>query len=255
MPSKVLALAKLTWLDLWSRGVGLSFLAINGLFLIAPNLIRVAGSTLDAATELALSELSQLRLCLSLALNLGIGLAAYLAVGSVEREVSQRTLTAVLVRPLSRRDYLLGRVLGLAGFFVPHVSIALAIAGCLALTRTTGLASRDAFDALIALVSGLTWILMALPLAAISSTRTALVLLTVPRIIPGLLNALPGDRFPLSRAIVAAAGQLTCPELPEFGGSPSMNAALTLAAALAYALAFFIACAWVYERQDPRLRP
>ncbi|KYH32472.1 ABC transporter permease [Neomoorella mulderi] len=133
-------MALFTFREAWRKKVALiagaltlAFLILygTGLHFITRDMVNTANPTATAASYYAMMQAVTLFvLGIYLASFLAAGLAVLAAVGSVAGEIENGTLYTLAVRPLSRRDLLLGKFLGLAAMLVTYAALFfLALAG------------------------------------------------------------------------------------------------------------------------------
>lgn len=123
-------MAAFTFREAWRKKVVLiagiltvAFLALygTGLHFIGKNIARYSGGPADP-----MGQLQAILLFVTgvyMASFLVAGLAILAAVGSVSSEIENGTLYALAVRPLSRRELLLGKFLGQAAMLVTYAAI------------------------------------------------------------------------------------------------------------------------------------
>lgn len=133
-------MALFTFREAWRKKVAiiagaltLAFLILygTGLHFITRDMVNTANPAATAASYFAMMQTVTLFvLGIYLASFLAAGLAVLAAVGSVAGEIENGTLYTLVVRPLSRRDLLLGKFLGLAAMLVTYAALFfLALAG------------------------------------------------------------------------------------------------------------------------------
>ncbi|WP_406678288.1 ABC transporter permease [Moorella sp. ACPs] len=133
-------MALFTFREAWRKKVALiagaltlAFLILygTGLHFITRDMVNTANPAATAASYYAMMQAVTLFvLGIYLASFLAAGLAVLAAVGSVAGEIENGTLYTLAVRPLSRRDLLLGKFLGLAAMLVTYAALFfLALAG------------------------------------------------------------------------------------------------------------------------------
>jgi len=133
-------MALLTFREAWRKKVALiagaftlAFLILygTGLHFITRDMVNTANPAATAASYFAMMQaISLFVMGIYLASFLVAGLAILAAVGSVTGEIENGTLYTLAVRPLSRRDLLLGKFLGLAAMLVSYAALFfLALAG------------------------------------------------------------------------------------------------------------------------------
>ncbi|GEA15136.1 MAG: type transport system permease protein [Moorella sp. (in: firmicutes)] len=133
-------MALFTFREAWRKKVAfiagaltLAFLILygTGLHFITRDMVNTANPAATAASYFAMMQTVTLFvLGIYLASFLAAGLAVLAAVGSVAGEIENGTLYTLAVRPLSRRDLLLGKFLGLAAMLVTYAALFfLALAG------------------------------------------------------------------------------------------------------------------------------
>ena len=122
----VIALLTIAFLALYALGVWQAFRTLGGGF--ATGLAGVDTRIVAAATLLGLSMFATL--------FLGAVLAVFLTLGAVRGDAERGLLQPLLVRPLSRRDLLLGRFAAAAGVCTAYVVVVF-LAAC-AITRAFG---------------------------------------------------------------------------------------------------------------------
>ncbi|AOQ23629.1 hypothetical protein MTAT_12110 [Moorella thermoacetica] len=133
-------MALFTFREAWRKKVAfiagaltLAFLILygTGLHFITRDMVNTANPAATADSYYAMMQAVTLFvLGIYLASFLAAGLAVLAAVGSVAGEIENGTLYTLAVRPLSRRDLLLGKFLGLAAMLVLYAAIFfLALAG------------------------------------------------------------------------------------------------------------------------------
>ena len=171
--------------------------------------------------------------------SLGVWVAAILALNSVFDETRQRTLAAVMVRPIARWEYLVGRALALSALFAGFVALCVVIAAGAQLQQFITCAVR-----------GITWIMIVLPLAALLKPWPCTSLLLGAK----LLNALVNGVGQYSTVLTALRPFCHYASLTDITFDQSWVWAASVADNLAYAVVVFLACLWGYERQDVRLR-
>lgn len=133
-------MALFTFREAWRKKVAiiagaltLAFLILygTGLHFITRDMVNTANPAATAASYYAMMQAVTLFvLGIYLASFLAASLAVLAAVGSVAGEIENGTLYTLVVRPLSRRDLLLGKFLGLAAMLVTYAALFfLALAG------------------------------------------------------------------------------------------------------------------------------
>lgn len=130
-----------TFREAWRKKVAfiagaltLAFLILYGTglhFISGGSMVHTANPTASAASYYAMMQaITLFVLGIYLASFLVAGLAVLAAVGSIAGEIENGSLYTLAVRPLSRRDLLLGKFLGLAAMLVLYAAIFfLALAG------------------------------------------------------------------------------------------------------------------------------
>ena len=181
------------------------------------------------------------------ACSMGVWVAALLALNSVFDETRQRTLATVMVRPIARWEYLAGRALALVGLFMGFVLLSVALALGLSGGAVQG-AHLQQF--LTHAVQGATWIVLVLPLAALLKPWPCASLLLGLK----LLNFVVHKAGSYSALLAALQPIFVYASLTEVSTVTPWIWVATLVDNLAYAVAVFLACLWIYERQDVRLR-
>ncbi|APC08079.1 ABC transporter permease [Neomoorella thermoacetica] len=133
-------MALFTFREAWRKKVAfiagaltLAFLILygTGLHFITRDMVNTANPAATADSYYAMMQAVTLFvLGIYLASFLAAGLAVLAAVGSIAGEIENGTLYTLAVRPLSRRDLLLGKFLGLAAMLVTYAALFfLALAG------------------------------------------------------------------------------------------------------------------------------
>lgn len=248
MLHNILAIARVTCLDLWTRRVGAAYVGIALVFFGLSGTFNVQVSHGDGMNNV--STYSALGMG-SFGLRLAQLLALYVAAKSVDLEVQQRTLSAVMIRPVARHAYLLGRLTGGIAAFVLFLLAAVAFSTAVNLKNGTPTDPGMPWAMGTALVSTLTWTAILLPLAAITSFPACVGLLVTAQVAGWFVGMVPARASPWVPYLKDAFYYLSPMELP-----PELNlqTALPVAASLAYGAALFAACAAIFARQDLRLR-
>ncbi|OIQ62131.1 ABC transporter permease [Neomoorella thermoacetica] len=134
-------MALFTFREAWRKKVAfiasaltLAFLILYGIglhFISGGSMVHTANPTASAASYYAMMQaITLFVLGIYLASFLAAGLAVLAAVGSIAGEIENGSLYTLAVRPLSRRDLLLGKFLGLAAMLVTYAALFfLALAG------------------------------------------------------------------------------------------------------------------------------
>ncbi|WP_338834662.1 hypothetical protein MHLNE_09720 [Moorella humiferrea] len=133
-------MALFTFREAWRKKVALiagaltlAFLALygTGLHFITRDMVNTANPAATATSYFAMMQsITLFVMGIYLASFLVAGLAILAAVGSIAGEIENGSLYTLAVRPLSRRDLLLGKFLGLAAMLVSYATLFfLALAG------------------------------------------------------------------------------------------------------------------------------
>ena len=126
-------MALLTFREAWRKKVALiaaaltlAYLILYGVgmhFIIGGSMVDTANPAASAASYYAMMQaITLFVLGIYLASFLVAGLAILAAAGSIAGEIENGTLSTLAVRPLSRRDLLLGKFLGLAAMLVLYAA-------------------------------------------------------------------------------------------------------------------------------------
>ncbi|PRR69142.1 ABC transporter permease [Neomoorella humiferrea] len=125
-------MALFTFREAWRKKVALiagaltlAFLILygTGLHFITRDMVNTANPAAAASYYAMMQAVTLFVLGIYLASFLAAGLAVLAAVGSVAGEIENGTLYTLAVRPLSRRDLLLGKFLGLAAMLVTYAAL------------------------------------------------------------------------------------------------------------------------------------
>lgn len=126
-------MALFTFREAWRKKVALiagaltlAFLALygTGLHFITRDMVNTANPAATATSYFAMMQsITLFVMGIYLASFLVAGLAILAAVGSIAGEIENGSLYTLAVRPLSRRDLLLGKFLGLAAMLVSYATL------------------------------------------------------------------------------------------------------------------------------------
>ena len=252
---RISAVARMGWWDYIYRRNGIGLLVFVGLFLVLPSLTisRFVTDPQVAANVLQ----SALAKCWSM----GKIWAGLFSLTSVLHETKQRTLCAVMIRPIERWEYLTGRCLALAALFVQYMLLSALIAlgfawynGCTLAASTWPLGAAE-------VCAGLMWIFVMLPLAAVARTGTTVALLIVGGLMGAVVRFVPSDGptpgalgydASWARMIKIAWHYLTPVAITPHGAGWAWGGALV--ANLGYGIAALLVCSAIYTTQDVKLR-
>ena len=256
------AIARITALDLWTRRVGSAFLGIGVIFFGLSGSMSFSmshssgmggvggmGGAGDVGTH-SVSAFSAFGLG-TLGLHLGKLLALYAAAKSVDWEVQQRTLSAVMIRPVARHVYLLGRLGGVGLCYGLFLLLAGLLSTGVAIAHGQPQDPQMAFALGSSLISTLTWMAILLPLTAVTSFPLCMGAALGCEVFGWFVGMVPEQ----ASAVVPVLKKLVYYGSPiDLPAEASLDAAIAGAASLGYGGAFFCVCALVFARQDLRLR-
>ena len=192
---------------------------------------------------------------------LGLAAAVLYGAGSIESEVSRRTLSAVMIRPIHRWEYLLGRAMGVGWLFFLFVLTTVLCSYGAAFWLGCSLPEGALWGILQRLCRGFAWIVITVSLGSVLSSVTTVMLIVVVALIGSLVPSIPEDLHTIVPTIKGVVHYLTPAALttdflsgaPRPGGFSFWDAAILLDN-LAYGVAVFLGCSWVFTKRDLPLR-
>ncbi len=251
---KVLAIATVTVREALSRKVQVNLL-LFGLLLVLASYLASALTIGERHRIIADLGLSAMTLVATL-------LAAFLGAGLVAGDLERRIIYAVVAKPVSRSQYLLGRYFGLAAALVLNV---LAMAALLAALLAFEAGSLAAFDramgaaVLMLCVQALVVAAVAVLFSAFTTTTLAAIFTLAVAIAGHLTNDMrilwKGGSYWIARLIwyaIPNLGSLTLNEAVVYRAQLGPSAFLPALYALCYAGAALALGAAVFERRDFR---
>jgi ABC-type transport system involved in multi-copper enzyme maturation permease subunit len=263
MRERILTIAENAWVDLVARKA-LIVLAATLLFgFIAPLYVQVKMMMARGATALPPEGVLQAIFGVnSLMIFMGLCEGVIFAAGSVETEVSKRTLTAVMIRPIHRWEYLAGRWLGTFAMFLSFVALAAIGTLVASLILDVSLPATYVWGLLQRVCHGAAWILIAFALGTVTSTFLATMLIVIVGLIAWVMPHLSSDvhwLIPWLKKIFyyGLPADWTTDYL-ELSPAPGVAALLENAAILLenllYGLTLFLAACWLFAKRDLKLR-
>ena len=195
---------------------------------------------------------------------LGLAISILFAAGSVETEISKRTVSSVMIRPIHRWEYLLGRVSSCIAFYFICVASGTLLSYLAALILGCPMPPLFLWGILQRLTFGIAVLLVTFSLGALISSTSTIVIIFVTGIFTLFAPHVPDD---LSR-FISIFKQLVHYITPADWESDFLSKeflqedkefslwmnVLVIAENLMYGISFFLASAWIYTKKDLKLR-
>jgi len=196
-------------------------------------------------------------------LFVGLCAAILFAAGSIDAEVSRRTLCSVMIRPIHRWEYAAGRAISVLLFYLTFVLAALFCSYGAAHVFGVALPVTFLLGLLQRLCRGAAWIVIALSLGSITSSASAVTLIAMTALLSMGSSYLSNDihwTVPLFKQALHYA--TPCAWETDFLNFTTAGAhyqflgttALIGLENLMYGVAVFVACSWIFTRRDLKLR-
>ena len=196
-------------------------------------------------------------------LFIGLCASVLLASGSIESEVSKRTLCSVMIRPIYRWEYLAGRALSVILFFLTFALAAVICSYGAASMSGSSLPATFLWGVIQRVCAGTAWIVIALSLASITSSASTVTLIVVVAILSVFTPHLSNDIHwivPVFKQFLHYA--TPCVWETDFLDKTAIgiknqllfeNIAIALEN-LMYSAVIFIGSSWAFTRRDLKLR-
>jgi ABC-type transport system involved in multi-copper enzyme maturation permease subunit len=262
MLDRILSVAENGWVELVKRKalytLVAAILGCTALVFIQNKWFMAAGMGIRAPLELRRTILGLDKFVLLI----GLCASVLLASGSIETEVSKRTLCSVMIRPIYRWEYLAGRALSVILFFLTFALAAAVWSYGAASIYGSSMPTAFLWGIIQRVCAGTAWIVIALSLASITSSAGAVTLIVVVAIFSALVPHLPNNIhwfIPLLKQFLhyATPGLWTTDFLEKAAGVRSQslleNGAIALEN-LMYGVVVFLGSAWVFTQKDLKLR-
>jgi len=264
MFNRILTVAETGWIELIRRKVLYVLIASVVFGFLGPAYVQhkwLAGAANPYQSDLALQgilfDLNKFLFFIGLCVSVLFG------AGSVESEVSKRTLCSVMIRPIHRWEYLAGRTLSVI-VLLALFSLSGVVSSYVAATLWgSTLPAAFLFGILQRLCRGIAWTMIALALGSITSSASAVTMIVVIGVLslinPHISNDVHWFILMLKKVFYYATPStwpvdfLTGTTL-RATHSPLWSDFEPLLENLMYGAAVFLGCSWIFTKRDLKLR-
>jgi ABC-type transport system involved in multi-copper enzyme maturation permease subunit len=259
---RIFAVAENGWVELVKRRVlyilaAAVVLGFWGPVVVQHKWLQSAGAGAPQALQGTVLALDQFMLFV------GLCAAVLFGAGSIEAEVTQRTLCSVMIRPIHRWEYLAGRALSVILFFLTFALAAGLCSYAAAFLYGFSMPATFLWGVVQRVCRGSAWILIALSLGSITSSASTVSLIVVVVVLSALAPHLSNDIHWVIPAFKKFLHYATpCDWTTDFfaitgKGTPDqslgVNAAIWLEN-LMYGVVVFLMSSWVFSKRDLKLR-
>ncbi len=195
---------------------------------------------------------------------IGLVITVLFASRAVESEISRRTVTSIMIRPIERYEYLAGRALGCVFFYFIFLAAGALFSYIAALMLNSSLPALFLWGVMQRLTSGIAVLLVVFSIGVLFSSSTAVVVIVVFGIAAPILQHIQGDFLWFIPVLKKWVHYLTLAGWQsdffdravymEYSKFDLLMNILVVLENLMYGCVAFLACAFVFGKKDLKLR-